>query len=66
MNVDGRAEPRIGSGGGKAEALIGLSRSGLLEVDSLDYGQALQETAQAIEGQFDRAQSDPFASAENA
>ena len=37
-----------------------------LEVDSLDNGQALKETAQAIQGQFDRAQSDPFASAENA
>ena len=40
--------------------------SGLLEVDTLDHGQALQETAQAIQGQFDRTQADPFASAQDA
>src|ERR1700733_15183987 len=66
MDAGGRPEPRIGAGAGNAEARIGPPRSGLLEVDSLDYGQALQEAAQAIEGQFDSAQSDPFASAENA
>ncbi len=38
----------------------------LLEVDPLHHGQALQEAAQAIEGQFDGAQSDPFAAAQNA
>ena len=45
---------------------FGLSRSDLFEVDALDHGQALQETAQAIECQFDRAEPDPFAPAEDA
>src|ERR1700710_2739491 len=39
--------------------------SGLLEVDPLDHGQSLQETAETIECQFDCTQSDPFATAED-
>src|SRR4051812_29193116 len=46
--------------------LVGPWTSGLLEVDPLDHGKALQETPQAIEGQFNGAQSDPFAPAEDA
>jgi hypothetical protein len=50
----------------KAPAVMSGRGSDLLEIDALDHGQALQETAQAIQSQFDRAQSDPFPSAENA
>jgi len=44
---------------------LAAAASGFLEVDPFDHRQPLQEPAQTIEGQFDRAQSDPFASAQD-
>ena len=38
VSVGDQFESEFGSGAGNAEALIGLPRSGLLEVDSLDHG----------------------------
>ena len=40
--------------------------SGPLEVDPLDHRQALEVSAQAVEPQFDRAEPQPFASAQDA
>src|SRR6185312_5189938 len=42
------------------------STSRLLEIDPLDDGQALKLTAQAVERQFNRAETQPFASTQDA